>query len=262
MQEFETLFSKISNEISCRKLTKRDCLLMTLIYLRQYIPMSILSWLFQVSTATVSNVTSKMLDILDNALCIHLQRPKRQTRQENSVQFDDQEVVLVIDGAEQEVHKPSDKKKEQAVYSGKKCYHTFTKLIGVSPKGHIYYLSPSYQGSVSDSAMMVMAENRWFEHLGKKEFLMADKGFKGLNDFHPTIIPHIGDLTVQEQLYNNRVAEIRIVVENAISMVKKWKICSLEFRAQTVHLNDALIYHDKVWRICAALTNWTKMPIR
>lgn len=55
---------------------------------------------------------------------------------------------------------------------------------------------------------------------------------------------------------------MRIVVENAISMIKKWKICSHVFRVHTTNLNQALKFHDQVWRICAALTNWTKMPIR
>lgn len=33
------------------------------------------------------------------------------------------------------------------------------------------------------------AENRWFESLKKNEYIMADKGFRGLNDFHASILP-------------------------------------------------------------------------
>ena len=59
-------------------------------------------------------------------------------------------IVMVIDGTEKEVVTSTTKKKTTITYSGKKNYHTFTKLIGVGLNGHIWYVSPSYGEHLND----------------------------------------------------------------------------------------------------------------
>lgn len=120
-----------------------------------------------------------------------------------------------------------------ALFSGKKGYHTFTKLIGVSPSGRILYLSHSYQGSVSDINFAKMQENCWYQDFTDEEWIMGDKGFKGLDKLHNTITPKVGkELGDEQQEYNKGVARVRIIVENAILAIKKWKICSQTCRTQ------------------------------
>lgn len=215
-----------------------------------------LSWIFEVSETTISRCVESVHKILFDKLSSQIFIPPRAQRDMNMVLFDGNIISLIIDGAEQEVFKPMVKDVERSVYSGKKCYHTFTILVGVSPNGVIYALSPSYQGSIADSTMMLMAENRWFTKLDPDECVMADKGFRGLEAHHKTILPFIGKkLPTAKELYNRQVASIRIVVENAIRAIKEWKICGMCLRTKSSDLESSLGFHNRNWVICAALAN-------
>lgn len=239
-----------------RKFSLDELLLLTLIYMRQYVTQLFLSWIFDVSETTISRSIETVHEIMYDKLSSNIIIPPRAQRELNVSLFDGKIVSLIIDGAEQEVYKPSEKKVEQAVYSGKKCYHTITILVGVSPTGVVYALSPSYQGSIADSTMMLMAENRWFTNLDQDEFIMADKGFRGLEAHHNTLIPFIGkNLPHSKELFNRQIASVRIVVENAIRAIKEWKICSSCLRVHSSNLESALGFHNRNWVICAALTN-------
>lgn len=239
-----------------RKLTNDELLILCLIYMRQYVSQLFLSWIFNVSESTISRCIESIHNILYEKLSCKIFLPPREQRNSNMVLFDGNIISMIIDGAEQEVYKPMEKNVEQSVYSGKKCYHTFTKLIGVSPNGIIYAISPSYHGSVADITMALMDENRWFKMLDSDECIMADKGFRGLETYHKTIIPFVGkQLPFAKELFNQQIASIRIVVENAIRAVKEWKICGLCLRTNMGDWESALEYHNRNWVVCSAMSN-------
>ncbi len=49
-------------------------------------------------------------------------------------------------------------KQRKVTFSGKKCKHTFTKMIACSPFGHIYFVSRSYVGSKNDQSVFNMPD--------------------------------------------------------------------------------------------------------
>jgi hypothetical protein len=98
------------------------------------------------------------------------------------------------------------KRKEQSLYSGKKRKHTFTILIGVTPKGHILFVSLTYNGSNNDLNLIEYPENHVWNYITEDEYIMADKGFRGMTK---GILPFIGDeskFTPDEKQFNRGFA--------------------------------------------------------
>ena len=55
--------------------------------------------------------------------------------------------------------------------------------------------------------------------------------------------------------FNNQLAHYRIIVENLFAAIKKWKICSNVLNIKFTNLNDAVDYHNKLWKIVGYLVN-------
>jgi hypothetical protein len=70
---------------------------------------------------------------------------------------------------EHRVYQCTDKLLKDSTYSAKKCYHTFTQLIGVNKEGRIWFTSKSYPGSVSDTNLANFNENHIFRKLEANE---------------------------------------------------------------------------------------------
>lgn len=101
-------------------------------------------------------------------------------------------------------------------------------------------------------------EEAWFEHL--KVFVdLAYQGirkdYKGENIFIPHKKPRKSknnpnpSLTDEQKHYNKEVSKTRIVVENAISGMKRFNLIVHAFR------NKKLNFHDDVMVLCAGLWN-------
>ena len=75
-----------------------------------------------------------------------------------------------------EIEKPGNVKDQRATWSSYKNCNTLKTMIGISPKGVVTYISPSYGGSASDRQIIERSEL-----LADKKFLpgdeiMADRG--------------------------------------------------------------------------------------
>lgn len=181
-----------------------------------------------------------------------------ENRYERGIVFRNAFATIVVDGSEQQCSVPTKKLIEQSFYSGKKKKHSITLLAAVAPKdGYIYWISESYQGSKSDQEMCEFPENRFWEHITSEEYIIADKGFRGLDRFHKNIcIPFFNDVD-QEPIkqFNNELAHYRIIVENVFSAIKKWKICTHTLALKFTEIKDALNKHNKIWSVVAYLIN-------
>lgn len=185
-----------------------------------------LSFIFEIDQSTVNRILQKILIVFYDDFNKAINFRDRQFRVDNSVRYNGKLITLIIDGTEQQVFTPSNKQKEQSLYFGKKAKRTFTILIGASPKGYILFLSLSYNGSNNDLNLIEFPENHVWKYICEDEYIMGDKGFKGLTR---GILPMVGKHAVHtpdEKKFNNGLAAHRIVVENAVSHIKKWKICS------------------------------------
>ncbi len=52
------------------------------------------------------------------------------------------------------------------------------------------------------------------------------------------------------------------MVENAISHIKKWRVCSSPLRYKVDDLEAAKTMHNKLYVVCAGLVNDFVMPIK
>ena len=117
-------------------------------------------------------------------------------------------------------------------------------------------MSKSYQGSKSDMELMELPENGFWRHLNNNEFIMVDKGFRGLDRLYPNIcIPFFHDEIGDRKEFNHELSHYRIIVENVFAQIKKWKICSFPLNLKFKNMRDALEKHDKIWRTIAFFTN-------
>lgn len=246
--------------LQCLKLRKTSWyqnLVITLLYYRQYITFKLLSWIFQVDSSTVSRNIEHISKSLLKWSTTHTYFPDRFVRQLNGLSFKNASVTLLIDGTEQQVSIPTGKQIEQAIFSWNKKKHTFTRLICVSPKGQIYFVSDSHPGSFND----LNCYNIYNAHkkLTAGEWVVADVGFQGCGTHHNFIPAFLkastSQLSPDQELFNRKVASILIVVEKVISLVKKWKICSTTYTCKFSSLEKALEQNWQHWKICSALVN-------
>ena len=70
---------------------------------------------------------------------------------------------------------------EDISFIGKYQQHTLTKLIGVGMNGTIWFVGPSYEGSMNDKNLYDLPENWIHQRLKQHETIGADAGFKGKN---------------------------------------------------------------------------------
>jgi len=165
-------------------------------------------------------------------------------------------ITMCIDGSEQEVCKCSNKSLNEYYYSGKKAMHTLLLLLGCSPHGKIYYISQSFAGSLNDQAALNIT--KLHTKLTPSEGIVCDAGFARIEDYDNFISslkkPANGELTAEEDQYNNNIKTVRIVVENVFSQIKRWRICSDMIRAPIEGSNADRLHHCS-WTIVAALHN-------
>lgn len=84
-------------------------------------------------------------------------------------------------------------------------------MIGVSPTGYIYYVSPSYEGSKNDITVSTFEENRVYNALDARyEYIAVDLGYKGLRKFYPKVAEpfpdnpaSVGEITENEKAFNS-----------------------------------------------------------
>ena len=83
---------------------------------------------------------------------------------------------LIIDATEIGIERPSSLVSQSTTFSAYKNRNTVKVLIGIMPSGAIVFISPTYEGSISD-------KKNWLNSvkLEVDDEIMADKGF-GIQD--------------------------------------------------------------------------------
>ena len=103
--------------------------------------------------------------------------PSETERRENGIQLRDGRLItMVVDCSEQPVVVSTNDEAEDACFSMKAHDHTFSVLVGCSPKnGKFYVKSKSYTGKTTDQEIF----NDIYFRLEEDEYILADKGFSG-----------------------------------------------------------------------------------
>ena len=176
-------------------------------------------------------------------------------------------VIAVVDGTEIQISRPSDDVEECKCYSSKKNQYSLNAMFIVLIDGTIIYCSKTSR-KLNDQALWNELNLRDL-FLDKEYGVMGDGGFffnrkkdnKEIRALKPTPKPRkkkgeqAATLSNQQKLKNSVISTYRVVVENTIGHVKRWKILSGVFRHYTATKDDQVIDIADVLAVCATLTN-------
>ncbi|MFC1659013.1 transposase family protein, partial [Pseudomonadota bacterium] len=149
---------------------------------------------------------------------------------ERKVKLTDNEIetmkYLFIDGTEQPIQRPKNRKKQKEYYSGKKKRHTVKVQVATRDGKMIDAVSRSHNGRKHDKKMY--DETRLIKPPGIKG--VGDTGYEGTTLIRPVKRKKGKKLTKAQKKYNHKISSIRIKAEHAIAKMKKYRITKDIFR--------------------------------
>jgi DDE superfamily endonuclease/Helix-turn-helix of DDE superfamily endonuclease len=234
--------------------TPADKLFFVLFYLKTYPTFDVLGFFFNKPRGRSCEHANEYLGILKKALGRELALPKRQIRSVEEFMEAFPEVKDVFgDGTERRIERPKKPKRARKAYSGKKKAHTRKNLVVADERRRILYLSPTKSGRRHDKRMM--DKMVFAERLPANVAFFGDSAFQGIQHVHPqSCIPKRGTkrhpLAEEERKENHIISSFRIVIENAIGGVKR-------FRSMVDRLRNRIgRFDDEAMEVCAGLWNY------
>jgi hypothetical protein len=259
LAEFEDLYRKFAPEwdkAECKRLNRaerqraigggrhyalalREMLLMTLVWLRLYLSLDALGFLFGVDKATASRNTRRALRVLCRLGDTTLgwpEPPKRgQGKSIEQALHEYPDLLAIIDATEQPIERPGNNEQQKAHYSGKKKRHTRKTQIIVNEQGMIREVSSSTPGATHD--LELFRQSGASKEIPEGITAGGDAGYQGLHDElpnHSVFVPHKATrnhpLAEDQKLANRELSSIRIVVENTLAELKHFKVLADRFR--------------------------------
>ena len=158
----------------------------------------------------------------------------------------------IVDGFEREIYEPCDKIIEPQSFSTKKSQHSLNTLFAIEPKLKlINFISNTYGGCDNDDYIAHNELINTSNSLNDEEIIIGDEGFTNV-PFIRTILNNIDPAP----RYNFN--QYRVIVENAISSIKKWWCIKLPLRCFLNHqlnFETAKQFHNKLVIVVAAIEN-------
>jgi hypothetical protein len=224
----------------------REQLLMTLVWLRLYLVLEALGYLFGVDKSTVSRYTQSVLPVLRQVGEATLGLPEPPNRGHGKrleqVWQEQPDLFAYVDTTEQHIRR-----------SGKKQQHTRKTQLIVNEDGIVRDLSRSSPGSKHDRKHF--SDSGAAAKIPKETTVGGDSGYQGIQDDlpdHSVITPFkkskLQPLTAEQKLLNQEFARGRIIVENTICQFKHFRVLADRFR----HNVDK---YDNAFRSVLAIVN-------
>ncbi len=172
--------------------------------------------------------------------------------------------ISIIDCFEIRLDRPIKLKKRASTFSTYKSSNTVKFLIGITPQGHISFISPGYGGRVSDK--FIVQDSGFLKFLKPSDLVIADRGFLVHDDVAmcgatmktPAFKGTRKQLKRSETEESRMLAKVRIHVERVIGTLKqKFSILMTELCPEMLrndHLDVPFI--DKIVHVSCALLNW------
>lgn len=214
-----------------------DRLLVFLIYARHYLSYLLLEYLFGVDESTICRIIQEFSPLLSEKIIINRGGKKITTLEELREAIPDLDEVLV-DATEQKVPRSKKKRTRKKHHSGKKKAFTMKTQIITNKQGLILHASDSSPGRAHDY--------KHFQATGVPEWLeqnsditaYGDSGYQGVNKDYPKASFKIPvkrtkskkEFTRSEKIMNTKQRKKRVVVEHALSRIKKYRILSDVYR--------------------------------
>lgn len=204
------------------KLSVRDQLLVTVVWLRVYPTQAVLGYLFGVSATNVLRTVERWLPMLERAGrdTMRLPRPSRKRlRQLDDLLREIPELAVVIDTFEQRVQRPADRAEADGLYSGKKKMHTLKSQVAVEEcTGQVVDTSLSMAGPTAD--LRLLEHSTLMTRLPPGVRAIGDLAYVGIAALGcgaaPRRKPRGQARPPDDIAYNTAFSRRRIVVEHTI----------------------------------------------
>ena len=247
-------------------MTDYEQLILTLFWLRHYPVLSLLSTLLRVSEGTITNYLKRCVTVINLALQNIIQWTSDQQFEQYCSKFkplsktdimDFKNLACVVDCSELKVLTPTNQKLQYLYYSSKKKQHSVKFLLIVLLNGTIIYCSDVFPSNFNDQGVWNKLQLR-DRFKGKGYGIMGDAGFtfnpKRYDQPDSKIIGYNPfkhykgqqSLTQEQKIFNKELSKIRVVVENTIAQIKKWRIFKQNLRHFSVLHSNSLDINDVV----------------
>lgn len=233
--------------------TIEEKLFFILVYVKTYLTFDFLGFVFSMHRSKAHRNMTLLMKSLEKTLGRKLVMPEKKIHSlEEFLEKFPEAKDLFVDGVERPIQRPKDKKKQNKLYSGKKKRHMKKSVIAVTEDKTIVLMTPTKSGRRHDKRLA--DKEMTFEHIPESTALWVDTGFQGvLKQHRNTLIPKKGTkknpLTLAEKEENRTISSFRVVVENTIAGIKRFKAYADIWRNKLANLDD------HVMRIACGLWN-------
>lgn len=235
----------------------REQLLMTLVWLRLYLVLEALGYLFGVDKSSASRYTNALLPVLRQVGEDTLgwpEPPKRgQSKRLDKVRQAHPDLFAYVDATEQRIRRSGNYEQQKEDYSGQKKPQTRKTQIIVNETGLVRELSRSSPGSKHDRKHF--SDSGAAAKIPKETIVGGDCGYQGIQDdlpAHSVITPFKKSkhhpLSEEQKLLNQEFARGRIIVENTLCQFKHFRVLAHRYR----HDVDK---YDNAFRAVLAIVN-------
>jgi len=211
------------------KLSIKEQIILTLVYLMHLTTFQLLGIQFGVSESTANDTFNYWLPMLRELLPSSLlEQVKKNDLDYEVVKEILTEYELTVDSYEQVRERPGDNNEQEKYYSGKKCNHTFKTQIIILPDGRdIVDIVAGEPGPKSDITLFREYRSRF----DPKQRFKGDKAYQG-EDLITTPIkkPKNRELIAEQKERNKEFSAQRIFVEHRIRSVKIFRVVQERFR--------------------------------
>ena len=235
-------------------------------YMKCYSTFDHLAFSFNISRASACENCHRLFPILIETLAHFNALPKTYfvTPEEMQEAFGDVE-TLIIDATERAIQRSKDYEIQKAHFSGKARKHTDKNTVIASMGYLILYIGLTFAGKNHDYGMLKKefdSKLNWFSNFR----ILVDLGYKGIDKNYTIknlLIPHKKprksknnpnpSLTETQKQENREMSRQRVIVENVIGGMKRYRCLVDKFRNTMTGLTDIVIY------LAAGLWNFNVM---
>jgi len=207
-----------------------------LFYFKTYPTYDVLGIIFDMDRTTacrqVHLLSGLLLETVGN-LDLLPARERKQLRKK--LKNTDMKGFVIADGTERPVRRPMNKDSQKEFYSGKKKRHTHKNLILTDKDKAVLFLSETVSGKTHD--MKIAKDTDFMKSVPKEILCLLDTGFEGIDKIYPKakikkpVKKKKGkELTKAQKRRNRSISRKRVLVENAIAGIKRFRITSDVFR--------------------------------
>lgn len=262
-------FPRTLSSIANMKL--EDQLFLTLVKLRLNLQFKHLAYLFGITVQDAGSLFRHWINYMFyrfGSVPIWPEREIIKQKMPPSFKDDFPNTLIILDGTELKLERPSSLRSQSMCYSDYKSATTLKGLVGVDPRGSFTFISMLFSGSISDKEItkqsglldmlkMLMESGR----IKKGDGVMVDKGFLireeienlGLKLYIPPFASSSSQMPAGDVALTKKIAKHRVHVERAISRAKKFKIVDNRIE---LSLFPSI---NQIWFCCCFLTGF--MPL-